>query len=96
MKEYDKFTETELPNIEKKLEAKKQLKLTPQQEKDARLFQENTSMVLNKHREELFNKTVEIESFSETFLNAIDIVSTAIGAKNNTFFLNSLNKWVIQ
>ena len=45
-------------------------------------------MVLNKHREEVYNQTVGIKSFSETILGPIDIVATAVGA----FIGNGLSK----
>ena len=48
--------------------------------KDAKNLQKNTSMVINKHREEVYDKTVGIKAFSESILGPIDIVSTALGA----------------
>lgn len=81
IKDYKKFTEEELPVIEAKLNAKRQIDLTPVQEKNAKLLHKNTSMVLNNQRENLYNQTVGIESLSETILGPIDILGTAIGAK---------------
>ena len=48
--------------------------------KDAKNLQRNTAMVINKHREEVYDKTVGIKAFSESILGPIDIISTAIGA----------------
>lgn len=90
MKEYDKFEKDELPKIKQRLEAQRTISLSPEQEKAAERLQKNTSMVINKHREELLNNTVGIESFSETILGPIDILSTAIGA----FIGNNLAKKV--
>ena len=81
MKDYDKFAETELPKIKERLEAKKQLKLTPAQEQEAALLQKNTTMVVNTQRETLYDQTVGIEVLSEVISNPIDILGTAIGAK---------------
>lgn len=80
MKDYDKFSKEELPKIKQRLEAQRTLELSPEQEKEAKKLQRNTSMVINKHREEVYNQTVGIKAFSESILGPIDIVSTAIGA----------------
>lgn len=88
MREYNKFAETELPEIESRLNAKRELKLSDKQIKDAKLLQENTSMVLNNHREHLYNQTVGIETLSETVLAPVDILFTAIGG----FIGNKLSK----
>ena len=37
-------------------------------------------MVINKHREEVYNQTVGIKAFSESILGPIDIIATAFGA----------------
>lgn len=79
MREYNNFAQTELPEIEARLNAKRELKLSEKQLKDAKLLQENTSMVLNNHREHLYNQTVGIETLSETVLAPVDILFTAIG-----------------
>ena len=91
IKDYNKFEEEELPYIEAKLNAKRQIKLTPEQDKQAKQLQKNTVMVLNNQRENLYNQTVGIESLSETVLGPIDILGTAIGAKiGHTLGKNSL------
>ncbi len=81
MKDYDKFAAEELPKIKEKLEAKKQIQLTPAQEKEAALLQKNTNMVINTQREILYDNTVGIEVLSEIISNPIDILGTALGAK---------------
>lgn len=81
MKEYDKFCENELEPLKEKMEAKKNLKLTPEQLKDAEILQKNTSYIVNNHKENLYNETVGIESLSEVASNTVDIVATAAGAK---------------
>lgn len=88
IKDYEKFQKEELPKIKQKLEAQRTLNLSPEQEKEAKRLQKNTAMVLNKHREEVYNQTVGIKSFSETILGPIDIVATAVGA----FIGNGLSK----
>lgn len=80
MRAYDKFSKEELPKIKQRLEAQRTIKLSPEQEKEAKRLQKNTSMVINKHREEVYNQTVGIKAFSESILGPIDIVSTAFGA----------------
>ena len=80
MKDYNKFTEEELPNIEKRLEAKKQIKFTNEQLQEAKLLQKNTAMTLNAHKEHLYNQTVGIEALSETILGPLDVLATAVGA----------------
>ncbi|MBQ3642735.1 hypothetical protein II906_12540 [bacterium] len=80
MKEYSKFSEKELPQIEQKLQAKKELKLSKEQETDAKRMQKGVTRLLNSQREHLYNQTVGIKTFSETILGPIDIASTAIGA----------------
>lgn len=80
MADYKKFAENELPLIEERLEVKKQLNLSAEQKHNAKRLQKNTSMMLNKHREHLYNQSVGIKSFSETILGPIDVVSTALGA----------------
>lgn len=80
MYDYNVFAEKELPLIEERLEAKKQIKLDKKQTHNAKRLQKNTSMMLNKHREHLYNQSVGIKSFSETILGPIDVVSTALGA----------------
>ena len=79
MKEYDKFSQNELPKIEERLIAKKQVKLSPQQERDAKCLQKNTSMVINNQRERLYEQSVGIKALSETILGPLDIVATAVG-----------------
>ncbi len=79
MKDYDKFAQTELPEIRTKLEAKKSLEYTPVQMNNAKTMQKNTSMVLNEHRENIYNQSVGIKSLSETILGPVDIISTALG-----------------
>ena len=80
MKEYEKFSEEELPKIKEKIEAKRRISISPEQEKKAKALQRNTQMVINKHREEVYNQTVGIKAFSESILGPIDIISTATGA----------------
>ena len=79
MKDYDKFAQTELPKIEEKLAAKKQIKLSSKQEKDAKLLQKNTSKVINNQREKLYEQSVGIKALSETILGPLDILATATG-----------------
>ncbi len=79
MKEYEKFSQNELPKLKEKMEAKRQIKLTPEQEKDAKRLQKNTSMVINTQREELYNQSVGIKALSETILGPIDVLAAAIG-----------------
>ncbi len=79
MKDYEEFSSTELPKIKSKLEAKKLLELTPEQERTAKLLQKNTSMTLNEHRENVYNQSVGIKSLSETILGPVDIMATAAG-----------------
>ena len=80
MADYNAFAEKELPLIEERLEVKKQINLSEEQKHNAKRLQKNTSMMLNKHREHLYNQSVGIKSFSETVLGPIDVVSTALGA----------------
>ena len=80
MNDYSVFAEKELPLIEERLEAKKQLKYDEKQIHNAKRLQKNTSMALNKHREHLYNQSVGIKSFSETIIGPIDVISTALGA----------------
>jgi len=79
MKEYDKFAQTELPKLKEKMDAKRQIKLSAKQEHDAKLLQKNTSMVINKQREHLYEQSVGIKALSETILGPLDIAATAIG-----------------
>lgn len=81
MKDYDEFTQNELPKLKNKLEAKKEIELTEKQEQDAKSLQKNTSMVINTQREHLYNQSVGIKALSETILQPIDIIATAIGGK---------------
>lgn len=81
MKEYDKFTQTELPKIEARMEAKKQIKLTQEQQIEAEKLKDDTLFAINKQREHLFNQSVGIKAFSETILGPVDILSTAIGGR---------------
>jgi hypothetical protein len=79
MKDYDNFSTKELPKIKEKLEAKQQIKLTPEQEKQAKLLQKQTNLVVNTQRERMLEQTVGIEALSETVTNPIDILGAAIG-----------------
>lgn len=88
MKDYEKFEQTELPKIINKMQAKKQINLTKEQEKQAELLQKNTSMVINNQREKLFEQSVGIKSLSETILGPLDIIATAVGG----FLGNKLSK----
>lgn len=81
MKDYDEFTQNELPKLKNRMEAKKGIELTEQQEKDAKSLQKNTSMTINTQREHLYNQSVGIKALSETILQPIDIIATAIGGK---------------
>ena len=79
MKDYDVFAEKELPKIKERLEAKKQLNLSSNQEKDAKLLQKNTIMTVNTMKERMLEQTVGIESLSEILSNPIDIMGAAVG-----------------
>ena len=79
MKDYDSFAQNELPKIKARMDAKRQIELTPEQMKKSKALQENTSMVINKQREHLYEQSVGIETLSETILGPIDIAATAIG-----------------
>lgn len=79
MKEYDKFSQTELPRLRAMMDEKRRLELSPAQEREARRLQKNTSMVINNHRENLYDQSVGIETLSETILGPLDIAATAIG-----------------
>lgn len=80
-KEYNKFRETELPLIEEKLKAKKELNTTPEQNEEAKMLRENTATVVNAHRENVLKQTAGIKALAETILGPLDIVATAAGAK---------------
>ncbi len=88
MKDYEKFTENELPVIEEKLAAKKDINYSPKQMQEAKLLQRNTSMVMNNVRENVYEQSVGIKSLSETILGPLDIVATATGG----FIGNKLSK----
>lgn len=93
MKDYDTFAEKELPKIKERLEAKQQINLSEEQEKEAKILQKNTNMVVNTQREQMFEQTVGIEVFSETVTNPIDILGAAIGGKiGHTLSKNCPNK----
>ena len=79
MKDYDVFAEKELPKIREKLEAKQQINLTPEQEKQAKLLQKQTHLVVNTQKEKLLENTVGIEVLSEIITNPVDIAGAAIG-----------------
>lgn len=79
MKDYDTFAEKELPKIKEKLESKQQIRLTPEQEKQAKLLQKQTNLVVNTQRERMLEQTVGIEALSETVTNPIDILGAAVG-----------------
>lgn len=79
MKDYDIFAEKELPKIKEKLEAKQQINLTQEQERQAKLLQKQTNLVVNTQREKMFEQTVGIEALSETVTNPIDILGAAVG-----------------
>jgi len=81
MKDYDEFANKELPQIERRMNARKLLNISNEQEEDAKLLQKNTQIVLNTHRENVYNETIGIKSLSETILGPIDIIATALGAK---------------
>lgn len=92
MREYDKFAQDELPKIKEKLEAKKSLELSPSQEREAKILQRNTSMVLNEHRENVYEQSVGVKSFSETILGPVDILATAVGGFLGTKIANTVFK----
>lgn len=79
MKDYDNFAQNELPKLRNKLEAKKQIELTPQQLKQAQKLQKQTTNAINNQREKLYEQSVGIKALSETILQPIDIVATAVG-----------------
>ncbi|MCD7740276.1 MAG: hypothetical protein LUH11_02895, partial [Candidatus Gastranaerophilales bacterium] len=79
MKEYEKFSREKLPELKNRMEAKRNIEVTPEQERDAKRLQKNTSMVLNTQREELYNQSVGIKALSETILGPVDVASAAIG-----------------
>ncbi len=88
MQDYDKFAHTELPVLKEKMDAKKMINLSAEQEKEAKLLQKNTSRVINNQREKVYEQSVGIKSLSETILGPIDILATAIGG----FTGNKLSK----
>lgn len=79
MKDYDDFAQNELPKLRNKLEAKKQIELTPQQLKQAQKLQKQTTNAINNQREKLYEQSVGIKALSETILQPIDIIATAAG-----------------
>jgi len=79
IKDYETFANDELPEIQSKLNAKKSLKLTFEQEKTAKILQRNTAMALNEQRENVYEQSVGIKTFSETVLGPVDIAAAAIG-----------------
>lgn len=79
LKDYEKFSENELPKLQARMEAKKQIQLTPKQVQEAKLLKDNLSKVINKHREHVYEQSVGIKSLSETILGPIDIIATALG-----------------
>lgn len=79
MKDYDDFAQNELPKLRNKLEAKKQIELTPQQLKQAQKLQQHTTNAINNQREKLYEQSVGIKALSETILQPIDIIATAAG-----------------
>ncbi len=79
MKDYDTFAEKELPKIKERLEAKKQINISLQQEKDAKLLQKNTTTTVNTLKERMLEQTVGIEALSEIISNPIDIAGAAVG-----------------
>ncbi len=81
MKDYEKFSDNELNEIEHRLEEKKEISLTKEQEKEAQILQKNTAAVINKHRENVYDQSVGIKAFSETILGPIDIIATAVGGR---------------
>ena len=81
IKDYEKFTKEEMPKIEQRAEAKKQIKLSSEQKSDAKKLKHDTALVLNNQREKVYDETVGIKTISETLLGPLDIVATAIGAK---------------
>ena len=81
IKDYDKFSQTELEEIQIRLDAKKKLKMTDSQIKEGETLKENTKMALNNHRENVYESTLGIRTLSEIFIEPVDILATAIGAK---------------
>ncbi len=88
LQEYEKFAQNELPKLKERAEAKKLINLSPAQEREAKLLQKNTSMVINNQREHLYEQSVGIKSLSETILGPLDILATAVGG----FIGHSLSK----
>lgn len=88
IKEYNKFSETELPLIEKKLEAKKHIVTSEEQERIAKILQEGTTSVINIQRQHNYDETIGIKTFSETVSAPIDILTTALGAKLGLVLVN--------
>ena len=79
MKDYDIFAEKELPKIKERLEAKQQINLTTEQERQAKLLQKQTNLVVNTQRENMLKTTTGIETLSEIITNPVDILGAAIG-----------------
>lgn len=79
MKDYETFSQNELPKLRNKLEAKTQIKLTKEQQLQAEKLQKNTTTVINSQREKLYEQSVGIKALSETILQPIDIIATGIG-----------------
>ena len=70
-----------MPKLEEKMNAKLLINPSKTQKKEAELLQKNTIMILNKHRENVYNYSVGIKSLSETILGPLDILATAAGGK---------------
>lgn len=88
IKEYNKFSETELPLIEKKLEAKKYVVTTEEQDSIAKTLQEGTTSIINIQRQHNYDETIGIKTFSETVSAPVDILTTALGAKLGSILIN--------
>jgi len=80
IREYEKFEETGLKDLNKRHELKKSILLNPEQKKEAEMLRKNTLFTLHTEADNRKHFAQGVEAISEIALAPFEIASTALGA----------------
>ena len=80
IKDYEKYEETELKDLNKRHELKKSIHLTPEQKEEAQMLRKNTQFTIHTEADNRNHFAQGVEAISEIALAPFEILSTALGA----------------
>lgn len=80
IRDYEKYEETTLKDLNKRHELKKSIMLTPEQREEAQILKKNTQFTIHTEADNRKHFAQGVEAISEIALAPFEIASTALGA----------------